>query len=121
MERKIARMEKRMEEADMVILRVRVAKRLGHEKLRVPPDVSKEAGEFNRNFKRYFNLNGAEARSIVNKAPEQDVTAARKFVRGLKPNDPVPSIQPAAPQPDGPAQAAPKPTMAPKTPDLPDF
>jgi hypothetical protein len=111
MERKIARMEKRMQDADMAILRVRVAKRLGHEQLRVPPVVSKEAGEFNRNFKRHFELNGAHARSIVNKAPEQDVRAARLFVRKLKPDDPVPSIKQAPPQADRTPQP---PTSAPQ-------
>jgi hypothetical protein len=118
LDRKIRRMGKRIEDADKDILRTKVVKRLGHERLRVPADLPTAAGRGGANARRYFRFMAAEARVAYGKAPEPDVKDALKFLRGLAPGAPVPSARPASSGP------TPNPSFAPdgasKTPDLPD-
>lgn len=118
LDRKIKRMDKRIDDADKDILRTKVVGRLGHERLRVPADLPTAAGRGGANAKRYFRFMAAEARVAYAKAPEQDVKDALKFLRGLAPGAPVPTARPAS---SGPTPTLSSPTGgASKAPDLPD-
>ena len=119
LDRKIKRMDRRIKDADKDILRTKVVKRLGHERLRVPADLPTAAGRGGANAKRYFRFMAAEARVAYGKAPEPDVNDALKFLRGLAPGAPVPSARPASPTPK--PDPSPARGGAPKTPDLSDF
>jgi len=119
LDRKLARMDKRIVEADRAIFDVKVAQRLGHERLRVPASIPNTAGEGTANARRYFRFMSAEARVAVRAAPAPEREAALKFVKSLVPGAPVkaaprasPSINPLLiPGRSGPA----------KGPDLPDL
>ena len=119
LDRKIKRMDKRIEDADEDILRTKVVRRLGHERLRVPADLPTAAGRGGANAKRYFRFMATEARIAYDKAPEAAVNDLRKILRGLTLGAPVPSARPAA--------TTPTPSLPPlsggasKAPDLPDF
>lgn len=123
LERKIRRMDKRIETADQAILKTKVAKRLGVEKLRVPKAVPTTPGRGDANVKRYFRAMTAEAQVAYARAPEADIQAALKFIRGLLPGAPVPSGRPAqvvrtgSPNPLNPTSTG----GAPNAPDLPDL
>jgi hypothetical protein len=119
LDRKIKRMGKRIDEADEAILETKAAKRLGAEKLRVPAEVPTASGRASANARRYFNYMSTEARIVVAKAPEPDRVAAFKFLKGLAPGAPVPSVSRPAPsltQTLSPGKSGPT-----KGPDLPDL
>jgi len=120
LERKIKRLDKRIDEAGQAILDTKVAKRLGYERLRVPAEIPKVPGEGAANARRYFRFMATEARVALAASPAPERTAALDFVRGLAPGAPVPGVQRAAPKLT--------PTLSPtgrvgpsKGPDLPDF
>jgi hypothetical protein len=119
LDRKIKRMDKRLEEADREILRAKVVKRLGHEQLRVPREAPGRSRGEDTNARRYFRFMGAEARIAFSKAPEQDVKTALKFIGGLAPGAPIPSVRPASPTPDIASPLASG--RGPKAPDLPEL
>jgi hypothetical protein len=97
LDRKLARMDKRIEEADASVLDVKVAKRLGHDHLRVPTNIPNAAGEGTANARRYFRFMSAEARVAVRAAPAPEREAAIRFVKTLVPGAPVPAAPGASP------------------------
>ncbi|MGC1301436.1 MAG: MobQ family relaxase [Caulobacteraceae bacterium] len=113
LDRKIARMGKRIEEADRAILRTKVVQRLGHETLRVPEQTPSASGRGLANARRYFRFMSAEATATYKKAPEPEVREALKFIRSQPPGAPIPSarggaqpiIPTPAPTPKGPSLA----------------
>ena len=112
LDRKLARLGRRIEEADRAILDVRVAKRLGHAQLRVPGDIPKAPGEGTANARRYFRFMATSSRVAIDKAPAPERAAALKFVKALAPGAPVPAAKlTPSPSTSGPSKA----------PDLPDF
>jgi hypothetical protein len=108
--RKLARLDKRIEEADRAIIDVKVAKRLGHAQLRVPGDLPKAPGEGTANARRYFRFMAASSRVAIDKAPAPERAAALKFVKALAPGAPVPGAKPPPPNSPGPFRG----------PDMPD-
>lgn len=119
LERKIRRMDKRIEAAEADILHTKVAKRIGVDRLQVPAETPIASGRGGANARRYFQFMSADARLACIRAPEPDVAAALKFIRTLKPGAPIPSVRPAPPTPDLSRPSAPG--RAPRAPDLPDF
>jgi hypothetical protein len=117
LERKIKRMERRIENADKDILRTKVAKRLGVERLEVPKETPIASGRGGANARRYFRFMSAQARMECARAPEPDVTAALKFIRSLAPGAPIPA-RPAK-MPDLPSMSPSG--RGPRMPDLPDL
>ena len=119
LDRKIKRMGRRIDEADDAIVDTKVAKRLGIEKLRVPAEIPTAQGRATANARRFFNYMGTEARISIGKAPEPERNAAIKFVKGLAPGAPVPSVYqpgPSLSQTIAPGRPGPA-----KGPELPDF
>lgn len=119
LERKLARMDKRISEADRAIRDVKVAKRLGQDQLRVPDKIPSAPGEGTGTARRYFRFMATEARVVIAAAPERDRIAAFKFVKGLAPGAPVPGAPRAGPtiKPNlNPGRPGPS-----KGPDMPDF
>jgi hypothetical protein len=119
LERKILRADKRLKEADKDILHVKVAKRLGLEEMRTPPEVPTAPGRGVANTRRYFRFSSAEARATTEKAPELDVRDALKFIRALAPGAPIPA-RPAK-MPDLPPLSNGPRSRERDIPDLPDF
>ena len=112
LDRKLARLDKRIAEADRAILDVKVAKRLGHEQLRVPGAIPKAPGEGTANARRYFRFMATTSRVAIDKMPAPERSAALKFVKALAPGAPVPSIKPmSSPNKSGPS----------KGPEMPDI
>jgi hypothetical protein len=116
LERKILRADKRLGEADKDILHVKVAKRLGLEKMSVPPEIPTAKGRGVANTRRYFRFSSAEARLECSRAPELDVRDALNFIRALAPGAPIPA-RPAK-MPDLPPMGLGRRN---REPDLPDF
>jgi hypothetical protein len=119
LERKIMRADKGLREAEKDLLHVKVAKRLGLEEMRTPPEIPKAPGRGVANMRRYFRFSSAEARAVCGKTPEPDMMAALKFVRALAPGAPVP-VRPPAKMPDMPPLSGGR-SRARDIPDLPDF
>jgi MobA/MobL family len=120
LERKIKRMDNRIALADEGILHAKVAKRLGFEQLRTPPEVPATPGRSGANLKRYFHVMSAHARFECERTPEPELMAALKFIRALAPGAPIPALPLKTPNlaPLAPLAKGPR---APDLPDLPDF
>ncbi|MEW6598895.1 MAG: MobQ family relaxase [Pseudomonadota bacterium] len=120
LDRKIKRMEKRIENAERDIIRTKVAKRLGVEHLETPKDVPTAAGRGGANARRYFRFMSAHARIEVGRMPDEDVKVALKFIRSLAPGASIP-VRPTK-TPDLPPMSPTGGTSrARDLPDLPDF
>lgn len=120
LDRKMKRMEERIEAADQDILHTQLAKRLGVERLETPKDVPMAAGRGAANARRYFRFMSANARIEVGRMPDEEVKAALKFIRSLAPGAPIPAR--SAKTPDLPPMAASdQSSRARDIPDLPDF
>jgi len=118
LDRKIKRMDRRIDDADRDILRAKVVERLGHARLRVPADLPMADGRGGANARRYFRFMAAEARIAYAKAPERAVKDALNVLRGLAPGAPGPTAQPAS---TGPTPGLSSPSGgASGAPDLPD-
>lgn len=120
LERKIKRMEKRIENADKDILQTKVAKRLGVERLGVPKETPIASGRGGANARRYFRFMSAQARMECTRAPERDVKDALTFIRGLAPGAPIPARPARMPDLPSMSPSGRGPRM-PDLPDLPDF
>jgi hypothetical protein len=120
LDRKIKRMEKRIENAERDIIRTKVAKRLGVEHLETPTDVPMTAGRGSANARRYFRFMSAHTRIEVGRMPDEDVKAALKFIQSLTPGASIPARPMKTPDlpPMSPTGGTPR---APDLPDLPDF
>lgn len=97
LDRKLKRLDRRVDEADRSILETKAAKRLGREQLRVPTSIPKTPGEGTANARRYFRFMAAESRGALAAVPAPERDAALKFVKLLAPGAPVPSANTAAP------------------------
>jgi len=92
LDRKIARLDKRIKEADKAIETTRAAEILGKKTLRVPGDMADGQSSTNAKVHRYFKFNSFDAEQTLKHVPKVEVDKALAFVRGLTPNRPAPVI-----------------------------
>jgi hypothetical protein len=92
LDRKIARMDKRIAEADKAIKRTQAVEVLGKQTLRVPGDMLDGQSGATAKAQRYFKFNSMNVDRTIAKVPKLDYAKAIAFVTGKLPERPAPIL-----------------------------